>query len=555
MSDKPLLRVGLYVDSLEQPRWIAQIIQEIQASDAARIVLVVENALKDERTTWQKIIHNRNYLLYAAYSSLDARLNHVEPAAEEPVDVALLLAKIPVLRVQPQRKKGYLDRFSDEDMAKIRAYELDVVLRFGFKILKGAALQTARYGVWSYHHGDNRVNRGQPAGFWEVMHGIRDTGVVLQVLSEELDGGQVMHRATSGTHPYSPHRNFNNILWRSVPFVLLKLRELYQHGTLTAEQPEISIYSHPLYKRPGNLEMLGLVVRLIGRLIDVLLLRTIFLYQWFLLYRVGPNAPEGSLHRFKRLVPPADRFWADPFVVAHEGRYTIFFEDFPYRTNRGIIAALDILQDSTQTEPVTVLERDYHLSYPFVFQYEGQWYMLPETMENRTIEVYRAVEFPLRWELHKVLMQDIVAVDTHLFEHNSLWWMFTNLGHNGSRFDEELYLFYADSPFGEWKPHPLNPVKSDAWSSRGAGAIFQRDGKLYRPAQNTTRRSRETLSVYQITRLDTENYEEILATEIQPNWEPNLLAVHTLNIAHNFTILDARARVNRLLYWRWKQRR
>ena len=93
------------------------------------------------------------------------------------------------------RKTRFCDYLSDEDVSRIRAANVDVLLRFGFRILKGPILRAAKHGVWSYHHGDNQVNRGGPAGFWEVMLNRPTTGSVLQILNEDLDNGRVIYRS------------------------------------------------------------------------------------------------------------------------------------------------------------------------------------------------------------------------------------------------------------------------------------------------------------------------------------------------------------------------
>ena len=90
-------------------------------------------------------------------------------------DLRRLLAGVPVQHVAPSHKR-YSDYFGADDVAKLRALDVDVFLRFGFRILRGDILHVARYGVWSFHHGDNRVNRGGPAGFWEVHENWPATG-------------------------------------------------------------------------------------------------------------------------------------------------------------------------------------------------------------------------------------------------------------------------------------------------------------------------------------------------------------------------------------------
>ena len=55
------------------------------------------------------------------------------------------------------------------------------------------------------------------------------------------------------------------------------------------------------------------------------------------------------------------------------------------------------------------------------------FYMIPETKQNKTIELYQCNEFPHKWEFLKTLMVNVEAVDSTLFEHMGKWWLFTNL--------------------------------------------------------------------------------------------------------------------------------
>jgi len=90
---------------------------------------------------------------------------------------------VPLVSIRPVQTK-FSDSMTDEDISRIESYEVDVLLRLGFRILRGKILRCARFGAWSYHHGDNRVNRGGPAGFWEVVLGLPETGSILQILTE-----------------------------------------------------------------------------------------------------------------------------------------------------------------------------------------------------------------------------------------------------------------------------------------------------------------------------------------------------------------------------------
>src|SRR2546421_9920387 len=110
--------------------------------------------------------------------------------------------------------------------------------------------------------------------------------------------------------------------------------------------------------------------------------------------------------------------------------------------------------------------------------------MMPETRSNRTVELYRAREFPTQWEPAGVLLSDINAADATLAEIDGTWWLFVNVAVDGSGNSDELHLFSAATPLGPWTPHRSNPVKSDARSARPAGRLLFHGGAYYRPAQD-----------------------------------------------------------------------
>ena len=49
-------------------------------------------------------------------------------------------------------------------------------------------------------------------------------------------------------------------------------------------------------------------------------------------------------------------------------------EEFLYEAKKAHISVIEMDLDGTWKQPVKVLERDYHLSYPFLFEWRGQMY-------------------------------------------------------------------------------------------------------------------------------------------------------------------------------------
>jgi hypothetical protein len=532
------LRVGLLLDGWNQPAWVRRVVEDVVGSGIAEVALVVLNGDPPGGDTLAARLRRKHpWLLYQAYVRADRAFFRPTPDAFAGQDLRPLVPGVPTLSVRP-RKQGFSDWFEDEDVERILEADLDVALRFGFRIMRGRSLAIARHGVWSYHHGDNRVNRGAPPGFWEVMEGTDLTGSVLQVLTEELDGGRVIYRSQASTHQESVTRNLNNYYWKSAGFVLRCLERLHETGRVAPEDEgrgdAPSIYSHRLYRQPRNAEMAGLVARHAARVARKAATRAVFREQWTLAYAFAPEIP--PLYRFRYIEPPPDRYWADPFPVAADGRYYLFCEE--YIEGKGRIAVIELERDGTWRGPQTVLDRPYHLSYPFIFEWGGERYMIPETVANRTVELYRCVSFPDRWEHVQNLMEGIRAVDATLLEHGGRWWLFAGVGPPGILSWDELHVFHAASPLGPWTPHRTNPVTSDIRNARPGGCFFRRGGSLFRPAQDGSRHYGYALNVNRVDRLDEEGYAETPVARIVPEWDRGLTSVHTLNRVDDLTVVD-----------------
>ena len=538
------MRIGLLIDSFVQPGWNYKVIEDIQASGFAEVAVVIKNtAASPAQGRLKSYWRNRKYLLYTLYGKIDERRVKVAPDAFAPTDLKPLLSNTPVIEVQPEMK-AYSDWFPEDVIKQIRGYDLDVALCFGFRILKGDALKIARHGIWSFHHGDNLVNRGGPAGFWEVMDGTPVTGSVLQVLTEDLDNGRIIYRSWSPTADrFSVKANRNNLYWKSSSFILRKLKDLAGGAQLcTPENQLYRPYSNRLFRMPTNAEMISRLARLGSKYIASHFQNALNMEQWSLAYRfrTGAGDTNNTLYRFKNLTPPKDRFWADPCAIKLGDRYYVFIEEYLNSTGKGHISVVELDRKGVVSGPTTVLERDYHLSYPFVFEWNNDYYMVPETAGNRTIELYRSTAFPFEWKLEKVLMTGVRATDATLAEIDGTWWMFVSIAEHS--IPDELYLFSAETPLGPWTPHARNPVKSDVRGSRPAGGLFNWNDELYRPAQDSSGRYGYAISINRITQLDQEGFREEQVSSILPNWNKNLVATHTISIAGDLTVVDCLVR-------------
>ncbi len=277
----------------------------------------------------------------------------------------------------------------------------------------------------------------------------------------------------------------------------------------------------------------------VARKVDKTLSAFFFIDQWAIMTARGAEYDSLKWQVLRPLLPEKDRYWGDPFILQRENRYYVFIEEKMYTTGLGHIACLTLDEEGGLVSNQVVLERPYHLSYPFLFEQRGETYLIPETASQRTVELYRCAHFPDRWEFVKTLMTDIYAVDATLLEYESKYWLFANVKEPGGSSLNALHLFYAASPFAErWTPHPRNPVVRDIRSARPAGRIFTRDGMLIRPSQDSARRYGYALRFNHITRLSEAEYEEAAISTFRPRGG-RILACHTFNQAGGLTVIDA----------------
>lgn len=270
--------------------------------------------------------------------------------------------------------------------------------------------------------------------------------------------------------------------------------------------------------------------------------------QWFIAYRARKsfNIPFDT-SGFRIISPPSGRFYADPFVIKHDQDNYIFFEDYRFLKSKGVISFSKIDKDGKHTRPEVVLEKGYHLSYPFLFKWKDQIFMIPETSRNGTIELYQALNFPYDWMLEKVIMKDINACDVTVWVTEKKTWIFTNVVNPGRPQHTDLCLFYADDIFGEWKAHPRNPIVSDIASARPAGKLFIYNGETVRPGQDSALRYGRSLIFNKITQLTEHEYHEEKLAQINPDWYPESMLCHTYNFNEDWEVMDGAIKKKEIL--------
>lgn len=254
----------------------------------------------------------------------------------------------------------------------------------------------------------------------------------------------------------------------------------------------------------------------------------------------APLSSQQQLQNLFEIHSPHKFTFADCFYAQENDRHFIFFEEVDDVHPVGFLSVLEIFKDGTFTEPQTILKLDYHLSYPCVFKVENNWFMIPETCANKTIELWQCVEFPLKWEKHSNLLENIEAVDTTPFFHDGMWYLFTSTRRNCKKFGDRLDLFMTEDILNpNWREHPQNPVCTGHQQFRMAGKPFIYNGKLVRPSQDSLKRYGGNIELKEILELNPTAYKEQLLEVVLPDWKAEDDGCHTINAEDHFVVLDA----------------
>lgn len=500
------LRIGLIIDSFVQPLWVRKSLENILAADVSRIELVLKVAY--EKNT-------KGSLLYKLYNRMDHSLFAAARNALEPVNISDLVGSVPVVA----------------ELEKVEVFNLDVLLNFASAQWNSKFAKLAKYGVWFHAFGANEDSYQELPGFKEVMNQVPITFSSLRSVQGDPAAEQIIYESVSPTlSRFSVGLNNNMCYWKAAAFVSRGLADLYEGNR--ARSIDVTRGNEVPVETTTNTAMGQMFLKLSGRAASRALEKLSSFEQWVLAYRLNQT-------EFKYLIPLPGRFWADPFPIKVGGKYYIFFEEYLNSEGKAHISVIQVDQNGITSGPTEALKQDCHLSYPFVFEREGNYYMIPETGERNVVQLYRSVSFPFDWQPQQVLLEANCPLDATLIEVNGTWWMFVNIQEESVTVNwDELHLYYSESPFGPWKPHARNPVISDVRSARPAGRLFWSNNVLYRPSQDSSMRYGYATTINKVTRLSATEYNETEVSKILPDWDTNILGVHTLNMLDEITVID-----------------
>jgi hypothetical protein len=531
------MRVGVLLDGVRAPAWAAWVLGAIQAHDDLELATVVISERNGDR---------RPSVLFAAYEALDRRVFGHPPDALEPVDVSSALEGVPCVHLPASPAQGEQHNGSGRAPA-LDEPSLDVLVCLGTAPSPGDIPVRARHGVWSLHLGDPLRYRSEPALFWELSFAEPASTSVLEAVVEGPEQHRVLYQSSTATDPISLQRTRNPVYWKSARFVLRRLEDLAAGRWSPELEPAGQRSTCP--PTPSNADAVRHVARLAGRVTSRRLRRAAFRRQWFLgLRRRKADAlPHEDPTPWQVVSPPADRYWADPFVFHSDGATHVFFEQVRYADAKGELAVARLERGAGLSAPEPILRAAHHLSYPYVFRDGADTFMVPESAEAQRVELWAATDFPTGWARVGALLEGVEAVDASILYHGGLYWMWVNHAVDGGRLDDETFLYFSDRLETGWTPHPRNPVVSDARRARPAGRPFLHGDVVIRPAQDCTGRYGSRVVFNAVEVMTPDDYRERPVGSLGPSWAGGRnLCAHTYTFDGSVEATDGLRLISRL---------
>ena len=553
MKQTQKLKIGLMLDTERSLQdWEINLFQNLLNSKYCEINLIISNNKKIVKNIFFQELINKflqgNLLLSAIskFIKIIERKFIKKKRKENETKLLNILNKIKLFKPSYIKKK-YVDLFSKKECKKIKQYNLDLILRRDFRILKGEILNSAKYGVWSLHHGDNDRYRGLAPGFWEVYNNEPTTGVTLQILNNTLDGGSIIDKGYFGTKFFWKH-NEDFIKEKSVIIILKNLKKLFYKRSKLNIKKSKNKNKVKYYKDPTSIYLIIYILKkyplfIIKKIFQILFFLRLFTNKWKICEISTKNYLNIKIKEMNILKNSFFEYWADPFFIQKKKKKFLFFENFEIVKSKGKISCGEIVNGEI-TNIKDALNTNYHLSYPSIFKIKNNFFMIPESSKKKHVEIWISKKFPYNWKLYKKIFINESWADINIFfAKNGDKWLFGNkssdkyLDHNS-----ELYIYkILDNNFNNLKPHKLNPVIIDSRIARNAGNIFYiKKGEMIRPSQiNIKEKYGYGININVIKKLNLEEYEEKIIKKIIPEKNFNIKGIHHISTSKDKIYIDA----------------
>ena len=244
-----------------------------------------------------------------------------------------------------------------------------------------------------------------------------------------------------------------------------------------------------------------------------------------------------------------EEYWfADPLLFSDNGRTWLFVEAFNRQRCKGEIGFFEII-DGQPTGFKNVIQTPTHMSYPYVFKHQNQYYMIPETGAAGHIALYKARKFPEVWELDTILLDNVKYCDSTVVALNNGEYELISYKQEGtSRLNQKCTLTVFKLDMEKKSLTKLREIPDRHKHNRPAGPMFQHEGKTYRVSQKCDRAYGEAIVVYKVNSDDDKKYinDDVVncfcGNNIQLVDGGKVVLTHTYSQAGGYEVIDYRCK-------------
>lgn len=206
--------------------------------------------------------------------------------------------------------------------------------------------------------------------------------------------------------------------------------------------------------------------------------------------REGKSLADADHLSFKTVPYHNDYWYADPILIAVHDTDYLFAECFDMRTQKGMIGCAKFDRHGQLSDFEPVIEEPYHLSFPMVFEWAGKWYMIPESSDNRSINLYCCQGDMFCWRKIREFPTTKPLVDTVVLSCNEdTVELLSSAIHSEDPLKyqwQKLILRKTGDDFALEEVGFVDGCESYTRGNRMAGKIADVNGKVILPTQEST---------------------------------------------------------------------
>lgn len=256
--------------------------------------------------------------------------------------------------------------------------------------------------------------------------------------------------------------------------------------------------------------------------------------EWKIGYR-KQNTGESVRFEFAEADLPEGQWVADPFLFEHQGEHYLFCEQYDKKAGKAGIGYF-VFENGIPRNKGIIISQPYHMSYPCVFSYNDDIYMIPETSANRTVELYRAVNFPHEWKIDTVLLNRAQYVDSTVYEVDGKTYLLSY-----TKQDSAWHLDTFELDMENKRLQKISRKSYETNVGRPAGCLMQTEGGFVRPAQDCAQKYGEALIMYSLSGFENGIFEEWQMGRVSVDrfaFPVKVQRIHTLNRNLRYEVVD-----------------